>query len=120
MGLHGSPTCSMSLGSKGSCIGTLLGEENKGLSAMFLMMNGARLLVASQGLVSASASYLYALSFARTRVQGTLPGSRDKAPVPIIQHPDVRRMLLTMKAYTEGMRSLLYYIAHCEDQKSVC
>jgi len=119
MGLHGSPTCSMSLGSKGSCIGTLLGEENKGLAAMFLMMNGARLLVAAQGLVSASASYLYALSFARARIQGTLPESRDKASVPIIQHPDVRRMLLTMKAYTEGMRSLLYYIAHCEDLKSV-
>jgi hypothetical protein len=76
-------------------------------------------MVASQGLVSASASYLYALSFARTRIQGALLGARDKTPVPIIQHPDVRRMLLTMKVYTEGMRSLLYYIAHCEDQKSV-
>lgn len=119
MGLHGSPTCSMSLGSKGSCIGTLLGEENKGLSAMFLMMNEARLLVASQGLVSASTSYLYALSFARTRFQGSLLDSSDKTPVPIIRHPDVRRMLLTMKSYTEGMRSLLYYIAWCEDQKSV-
>ena len=119
MGLHGSPTCSISLGSKGNCIGTLLGEENKGLSAMFLMMNGARLMVAAQGLVSASASYLYALSFARTRIQGARLGARDKTPVPIIQHPDVRRMLLTMKVYTEGMRSLLYYIAHCEDKKTV-
>jgi hypothetical protein len=109
----------MSLGSKGNCVGTLLGAENKGLSAMFLMMNGARLLVASQGLVSASASYLYALSFARTRIQGARLGSRDRVSVPIIQHPDVRRMLLTMKAYTEGMRSFLYYIAHCEDLKSV-
>jgi hypothetical protein len=69
--------------------------------------------------VSASASYLYALSFARTRIQGSLLGDRDKTPVPIIRHPDVRRMLLTMKSYTEGMRSLLYYIAWCEDQKSV-
>ena len=119
MGLHGSPTCSMSLGNKGNCIGTLLGEENKGLSAMFLMMNSARLMVASQGLACASSSYLYALSFARTRIQGTLLGARDKTPVPIIQHPDVRRMLMTMKAYTDGMRSLLYYIAWCEDQKSV-
>ena len=119
MGLHGSPTCSISLGNKGSCIGTLLGEENKGLSAMFLMMNSARLMVASQGLACASASYLYALSFARTRIQGTLPGARDKRPVPIIQHPDVRRMLMTMKTYTEGMRSLLYYIAYCEDLKSL-
>ena len=119
MGLHGSPTCSMSLGNKGNCIGTLLGEENKGLSAMFLMMNSARLMVASQGLACASSSYMYALSFARTRIQGALSGARDKRPVPIIKHPDVRRMLLTMKTYTEGMRSLLYYIAWCEDQKSV-
>ena len=119
MGLHGSPTCSMSLGNKGNCIGTLLGEENKGLSAMFLMMNSARLMVAAQGLACASSSYMYALSFARTRIQGALSGARDKRPVPIIKHPDVRRMLLTMKTYTEGMRSLLYYIAWCEDQKSV-
>ncbi|MFO7665838.1 MAG: acyl-CoA dehydrogenase [Desulfobacterales bacterium] len=119
MGLHGSPTCSISLGNKGNCIGTLLGEENKGLSAMFLMMNSARLMVASQGLACASASYLYSLSFARTRIQGTLLGARDKRPVPIIQHPDVRRMLMTMKTYTEGMRSLLYYIAYCEDLKSL-
>jgi alkylation response protein AidB-like acyl-CoA dehydrogenase len=119
MGLHGSPTCSMSLGNKGKCIGTLLGEENKGLSAMFLMMNSARLMVASQGLACASSSYMHALSFARTRIQGALLGERDKRPVPIIRHPDVRRMLLTMKAYTEGMRSLLYYIAWCEDRKSI-
>jgi alkylation response protein AidB-like acyl-CoA dehydrogenase len=119
MGLHGSPTCSMSLGSKGKCTGTLLGEENKGLSAMFLMMNSARLMVASQGLTCASSSYLHALSFARTRIQGSLPGAGEKRPVHIIQHPDVRRMLMTMKVYTEGMRSLLYYIARCEDQKAL-
>ncbi len=119
MGIHGSPTCSMSLGSRGKCTGTLLGEENKGLSAMFLMMNSARLMVASQGLVCASSSYLHALSFARTRIQGSPPGAREKKPVHIIQHPDVRRMLMTMKVYTEGMRSLLYYIARCEDQKAL-
>ena len=116
MGLHGSPTCSLSLGGAGGCIGTLLGEVNKGLSAMFLMMNGARRMVALQALACASSAYLHALAYARTRIQGTAPGSRTKNSVPILQHPDVRRMLLTMKAYTEGMRSLLYHISFLEDQ----
>ena len=107
MGLHGSPTCSLALGTAGGCIGTLLGEENKGLSAMFLMMNDARRMVASQGLACASSAYLHALSWARSRIQGTAPGSDPGGPAPIIRHPDVRRMLLTMKSYTEGMRSLL-------------
>jgi hypothetical protein len=86
---------------------------------MFLMMNGARRMVALQGLACASRAYLHALAYSRTRIQGTAPGSGMKEPAPIIQHPDVRRMLLTMKAYTEGMRSLLYYIAFCEDQTTV-
>ncbi|MEN8210126.1 MAG: acyl-CoA dehydrogenase, partial [Thermodesulfobacteriota bacterium] len=119
MGLHGSPTCSMALGSRGKCIGTLLGEENKGLQAMFVMMNHSRLMVGSQGLACASSAYLNALSYARTRIQGPLPASRDKKPVAIIKHPDVRRMLLSMKMYTEGMRSLLCYIASLEDKKSL-
>jgi len=123
MGLHGSPTCSMSLGSGGDCIGTLLGEKNKGLFAMFSMMNDARLLVGSQGHACASSSYLYALNYARTRIQGSIPGvkyeERDEQQIPIIDHPDVRRMLLTMKAYTEGIRSILFYIAFCQDQKEV-
>lgn len=117
MGLHGSPTCSMALGSNGKCIATLMGEENKGLSIMFLMMNKARLMVGSQGLACASSAYLHALSYARTRIQGSLPTDPDKKSVAIIQHPDIRRMLLTMKMYTEGMRSLLCYIAHLEDKK---
>ncbi len=123
MGLHGSPTCSMSLGSTKECLGTLLGEKNKGLFAMFSMMNDARLLVGSQGHASASSSYLLALDYARTRVQGSIPGvehtNRNNNQIPIIDHPDVRRMLLTMKAYTEGMRSILFYIAFCQDQKKV-
>lgn len=119
MGLHGSPTCSMALGSRGKCIGELLGEPNRGLAAMFLMMNEARLMVACQGLVCASASYLYALSYARTRVQGKSIDSKDTHPVPIIRHPDVRRMLLTMKTYVEGIRSLLYYLAWCDDRQTV-
>uniref|UniRef100_A0A7C4W1Q8 Acyl-CoA dehydrogenase n=1 Tax=Desulfatirhabdium butyrativorans TaxID=340467 RepID=A0A7C4W1Q8_9BACT len=119
MGMHGSPTCSMSLGSKGNCIGELLGEENRGLAAMFLMMNEARLLVACQGLVSASSSYLYALRYARTRIQGRISGANGNQPVPIIRHPDVRRMLFTMKVYVEGIRSLLYYLAWCKDRNTL-
>jgi alkylation response protein AidB-like acyl-CoA dehydrogenase len=119
MGIHGNSTCSMALGSKGKCRGTLLGEENKGMRAMFLMMNAARLLVGMQGFCCASASYMNAVNYARDRVQGkNLMQMFDKsAPaVPIIQHPDVRRMLLGMKAHVEGMRSLLYYVGYCEDQ----
>ncbi len=119
MGIHGNVTCSLSLGSKGSCRGILLGEEHKGMRAMFLMMNGARLLVGLQGFSCASNAYMHAVNYARQRVQGKhLLSMRDQnAPsVPIIQHPDVRRQLITMKAYIEGMRSLLYYIGMCEDQ----
>jgi alkylation response protein AidB-like acyl-CoA dehydrogenase len=119
MGIHGNATCSMSLGSKGKCRGLLLGEENKGMRSMFLMMNEARLLVGIQAFACASASYMYAVNYARQRVQGRhLLNMMDKsAPsVPIIQHPDVRRMLLTMKVYVEGMRSLLYYIGMLSDK----
>ncbi len=119
MGLHGSPTCSMALGSNGRCTGTLVGEENKGLAMMFLMMNEARLMVGAQALSCASSAYLYALNYARTRIQGPPISGKDRASVAIIKHPDVRRMLLTMKCYTEGMRSLLGYIANLEDQKIV-
>jgi hypothetical protein len=119
MGMHGSPTCSMALGSKGRCIGTLVGEENKGLSIMFLMMNEARLMVGSQALSCASSAYLNSLEYARTRIQGPALGSKDKKAVAIIHHPDIRRMLLTMKMYTEGMRSILCYIANMEDKKKI-
>lgn len=117
MGIHGSPTCSMALGSRGVCRGTLLGKENKGMSAMFVMMNEARLHVGMQGFSCASASYLNALNYARERVQGKSLTSTDRdAPgVPIIQHPDIRRMLLTMKSHSEGMRSILFYTGLMED-----
>lgn len=118
MGIHGNSTCSLTLGGKGNCRGMLLGEENKGMRAMFLMMNEARLLVGLQSLSCASASYLNAINYARERIQGkNLMSFMDKnaSSVPIIQHPDVRRQLLTMKAYVEGMRSLLYYVAYCDD-----
>jgi alkylation response protein AidB-like acyl-CoA dehydrogenase len=118
MGIHGNSTCSLTLGGKGNCRGMLLGEENKGMRAMFLMMNEARLLVGLQGFSCASASYLNALNYARERIQGKnlmRVMEQNASSVPIIQHPDVRRQLLTMKAYVEGMRSLLYYVAYCDD-----
>ncbi len=120
MGIHGNATCSLTLGGKGNCIGTLLGEENKGMRAMFLMMNEARALVGMQGFSCASASFMNALGYARERVQGKhlLKMADPNAPaVPIIQHPDIRRMLLKMKCMVEGMRSLLYYHGYLDDLK---
>jgi alkylation response protein AidB-like acyl-CoA dehydrogenase len=119
MGIHGNATCSLVLGGKGNCKGMLLGEENKGMRAMFQMMNEARLLVGLQGLACASSSYMYAVNYAKERVQGkNLLQLMDKdAPsVPIIRHPDVRRQLMMMKVYVEGIRSLLYYVGMCEDR----
>ncbi|OQY51254.1 MAG: acyl-CoA dehydrogenase [Desulfobacteraceae bacterium 4572_89] len=118
MGIHGNATASLSLGEKGECIGTLLGEENRGIPEMFQMMNEARAFVGMQGFAVASASYMYALEYARTRIQGrhlTAGKDRTAKSVPIIQHPDVKRQLLNMKAYTEGMRSLIYYYGKCSD-----
>ncbi len=118
MGIHGNATASLSLGEKGECIGTLLGEENKGMPGMFKMMNEARAFVGMQGFAVASASYMYALDYARNRVQGRhLTAGKDASAqsVAIIQHPDVKRQLLNMKVYTEGMRSLIYYYGKCSD-----
>ncbi len=120
MGIHGSPTCSLALGDKGLCRGTLLGKKNKGMSAMFVMMNEARLHVGMQGFACASASFMNALNYSRTRVQGKhLTSSKDAPAVPIIQHPDIRRTLLTMKSYSEGMRSILYFAGLMEDMVKV-
>jgi alkylation response protein AidB-like acyl-CoA dehydrogenase len=122
MGIHGNATCSLALGSKGQCRGLLLGEENKGMRAMFQMMNEARLSVGLQGLACASTAYLHAVNYARERIQGrhlTQLSDKSAPAVPIIQHPDIRRMLLTMKAYVEGMRSLIYYIGMCSDKIAI-
>ncbi len=122
MGLHGSATCSMSLGSSGACRGLLLGEENKGMRIMFTMMNEARLGVGIQAFSHASAAYLYALDYARTRKQGrAIEEALDPtAPsVAIIDHPDIRRMLLEMKCCVDGMRSFAYYIALLMDHHRV-
>ena len=128
MGIHGNATASLSLGEKGESVGTLLGELNQGMPEMFQMMNEARAFVGMQGFAVASASYMYALEYARTRIQGRhLAAGKDRAAVsvPIIQHPDVRRQLLNMKVYTEGMRSLHYYygklcdIVHTTDDQTL-
>ena len=122
MGIHASSTCSMALGGKGKCRGLLLGEERLGMKIMFYMMNEARLGVGFQAFNYASAAYLYALNYARERVQGRdLESGKDPgAPqVPIIRHPDVRRMLLGMKAYVEGMRSFVYYVGQCLDKEAL-
>jgi len=122
MGIHGSATTFLAFGSKGQCRGLLLGEENKGMREMFLMMNEARLLVGMQGLACASASYLNAVNYARQRIQGKHLksfGDKDASSVTIIEHPDVRRMLMAMKAHVEGMRSLIYYVGYLEDLKNL-
>ena len=121
MGLNASPTCSMALGSKGLCRGMLLGEENQGMQYMFRIMNESRLEIGAQGFSHASAAYLYAVNYAKERLQGKdLEAGKDPdAPqVPIIRHPDVRRMLLWMKAYVDGMRSLIYYVNLCFDREA--
>ncbi|MCP4695056.1 MAG: acyl-CoA dehydrogenase [Desulfobacterales bacterium] len=121
MGLHASATCSMTLGGKGKCRGWLLGEENKGMRVMFHMMNHARLATGFTGFATGSAAYLHALKYARERVQGKdleKSFTPDAPRVPIIQHPDVRRMLLWMKVHVEGMRSLVYFAARCFDRES--
>ncbi len=118
MGIHGSATCTMSFGSKGQCRGFLLGEENHGMRVMFHMMNEARLLVGAIGFNNASAAYMSAVNYAKERIQGRdLEKALDQeAPgVPIIRHPDVRRMLMWMKAHVDGMRSLMYFGSFCMD-----
>jgi len=112
MGLHGSATCAMSFGENGGCVGHLLGKEREGMRMMFHMINEARLAVARQGLAVGSSAYLHALAYARERLQGSDPADPSaKGQVPIIRHPDVRRMLLRMRSYVEGMRMLAYYTA---------
>jgi 3-(methylthio)propanoyl-CoA dehydrogenase len=110
LGIHASPTATLAFGDKGGAIGYLLGEENRGLESMFIMMNEARFAVGMQGVAIAERAYQRALDWAKQRLQG-----RDAANgghvVPIIRHPDVRRMLMSMKSRTEAMRALAYVVA---------
>ena len=119
LGIHASPTCVMRYGEDGECIGDLIGLENEGLKAMFAMMNSARINVGNQGVQLAEAAWQKAAAFSRERVQSARAGSPDKAPVAIVEHPDVRRMLLRMRALTEAARGLLYYTAGQVDRGSL-
>ena len=111
LGIHASPTCVMSYGDNDACIGEMVGHENEGLKAMFTMMNSARINVGSQGVQLAERAWQQAKHFSLERVQSARAGSPVKSPVAIIEHPDVRRMLLRMRALTEAARALLYYTA---------
>lgn len=111
LGINASPTCVMSYGDNGECVGELVGEPHRGLMAMFTMMNNARINVGNQGVQIGERATQQAMAFAQERVQSSRAGSADKSPVAIIEHPDVRRMLLRMKSLTEGARALLYYCA---------
>jgi 3-(methylthio)propanoyl-CoA dehydrogenase len=109
LGIHASPTCVMSFGEKDGAVGYLLGPPHAGLSFMFIMMNAARLSVGVQGLAQSERALQAATNWARTRLQGRVAGM--PAPVAIIEHPDVKRMLLSMKSRTEAMRALCCFAA---------
>jgi alkylation response protein AidB-like acyl-CoA dehydrogenase len=119
MGLHASPTCVLSFGDHDDCIGELIGAEHAGMRAMFTMMNNARLNVGLQGVQIAEAATQQAVAYARERIQSARAGSQDKNPVPIIEHPDVRRMLMRMKAQTQAARALVYYAAGQVDRATL-
>ena len=114
LGIHASPTCVMMYGDNGGAVGTLVGRENEGLKYMFIMMNAARFAVGIEGLALAERAYQQALAYARERVQGhDVAGSSSS--VAIVNHPDVRRMLMLMKSQTEAMRALAYTVAAAHD-----
>lgn len=114
MGIHGSSTCTLNFGENGNCLGILLGEANSGMAKMFQMMNDARIGCGVQALGLTASAYDTARKYARERVQGPLFTNRDGGRVPIIQHEDVRRMLMNLKAGTEAIRAmigkLMYYL----------
>ena len=119
MGIHGSATCLINFGDNNDCYAELLGNEREGMKVMFQMMNEARIATGLQGLGSASIAYLHALQYTRERLQGSslMEFKNPEAPrVPVIQHPDVRRMLLWMKSNVDGMRALMYYTTICGDK----
>ena len=116
LGIHASPTCVISFGDKGEgAVGYLVGEEMKGMRNMFTMMNAARIGVGMEGLALSERAYQHARAYAHDRVQGKVIGDDGAGSVPIVEHPDVRRMLLTMKANVDAMRCLLYVTARSGD-----
>jgi len=116
LGIHGSPTCTMILGDRDGAVGYLVGEENAGMACMFTMMNRARLAVGLQGVGVAEAATQQALAYARDRKQGRTAGMKATDSAPIIAHPDVRRMLLSMRALTGAARAICYATAIAIDR----
>ena len=114
LGIHASPTAVLAYGDKGGAVGYLIGEENRGLEYMFIMMNLARFSVGVEGVGISERAYQRAVAYARDRVQGK-PVGFDKAAGTIIEHPDIRRMLMTMRAYTEATRAVAYVTAAAMD-----
>ncbi|MDT8274110.1 MAG: acyl-CoA dehydrogenase family protein, partial [Desulfomonilia bacterium] len=122
MGIHGNATCTLNFGENGKCIGYLMGEEREGMKIMFHMMNEERQGVGMMGVAMSSAAYLHALAYAKERFQGVSVmemKNPDAKQVTIINHPDVRRMLLKMKSITEGIRVLALYCYYVMDRKKV-
>ncbi len=116
LGIHGSPTCVMSYGERTGAIGWLVGGENEGMRNMFTMMNNARLSVGLQGVCLSERAYQQALQYAQDRAQGRAVGASPGTSSPIIDHPDVRRMLMTQRAWIDAMRCLVYTNAAARDR----
>ena len=114
LGIHSSPTCTLQFGDKGGAVGYLVGEENRGLQYMFTMMNNARLAVGHQGVAVGERAYQQAAAYAKDRVQGRVEGVEGGAA--IIHHPDVKRMLIQMRAQTEAGRAMSFYAIAAEDR----
>ncbi len=114
MGCHALCTCTMAFGDNKKCVGFLLGKRRNGIAEMFHMMNEQRLLVGLEGLSISSSAYLHAVDYTKNRVQGKSVHDK-KTSVPIINHPDIKRLLLTMKSYVEGCRALAYFASMCID-----
>ncbi len=109
LGIHASPTCVLAFGDQNGAAGYLVGEANRGLEYMFIMMNAARLSVGLEGYAMGERAFQHALDWARSRIQGKPPVAQPDGPAPIINHPDVKRMLLTMKSSTEAARAVALY-----------
>ncbi len=120
MGIKASPTCVLQFGDHGGAVGYLVGQENRGLEYMFIMMNAARYGVGVQGIAIAEIAYQKAVQFAKDRVQSRPVDGSLKTAGPIIHHPDVKRMLMTMRAYTEGCRALSSVAAAAYDAAHLC
>ena len=116
LGIHASPTAVMLYGEREGAVGYLVGEAHRGLEYMFIMMNAARLSVGLEGVAVAERAYQRALAWSRERMQGRPVGVQGAKTAPIVQHPDVKRMLLTMKSLTEAMRALAYWTSAVLDR----